>query len=89
MDTNGDHGANHQKTTQFVLKKPPTAEKNADFTKTEQIQLQTGAWRQPPTNENSVDPIQPEAPPKLEMFAVSRTAHSEWKFCCQAIWRYN
>lgn len=31
--TNGDHGADHQKTTQFVLKKPPTVEKNTDFTK--------------------------------------------------------
>lgn len=82
--TNGDHGADHQKTTQFVLKKPPTVEKNTDHK--EQIQ-------QPSVksecvlednllpNENSVDPIQPEVSPKmcliLEMFAVSR--HSPFR----------
>lgn len=67
--------------TQFVLKKPPTVEKNTDFAKTEQIQ-------QPPVNskwvlednllpnENSVDPIQPKVPTKLclipEIFDESR-----------------
>lgn len=94
MDTNGDHGADYQRNTHFVLEEASHSREKYWLHKD---------WANPTVN-GCLETTSQQMKTVLIQYSLKRPqscawywkcllcqvrAHSEWKICYQAIWRYN